>query len=121
MEAPDQLLARLDKMGEPRVRGLLAKDYFEPKTISLVQGWISRKERERTGPQRTPEQERDEALRQALALAQEASEAAARAHELARKADELTRRTHRLATVAVAAASVSSLVSILALLVLAIR
>jgi hypothetical protein len=121
METPDQLLARLDTMGEARVRGLLAKEYFEPKTLSLVQGWLSQKERERTGAKRTPEEDRDEALRQARALAQEANAAAAQALELARKADELARRTGRLAMVALALASFSSLISILALFALAIR
>jgi hypothetical protein len=115
METPDELLARLDRMGEERVRALLCKKYFEPKALPLVEGWISRKEQERSGNGgRAPHQDLGVALEKARTLAGRASEAASRATESASKAQ-------RLAIVAVAVGSSALLISILALFALAIR
>jgi uncharacterized MAPEG superfamily protein len=115
METPDQLLARLDRMGEERVRALLCKKYFEAHTLPLVEGWISRKEQERSGNGgRAPQQDLGAALDKARTLAGRASEAAARATENANKAQ-------RLAIVAVAVGAAALLISVLALFALAIR
>jgi uncharacterized MAPEG superfamily protein len=115
METPDELLARLDRMGEERVRALLCKKYFEPRTIPLVEGWVSRKEQERAGNGgRIPPRDFGAAIEKARTLAGRASEAAARATETASK-------SQRLAIVAVAAGSAALLISILALFAMAIR
>jgi hypothetical protein len=115
METPDELLARLDRMGEERVRALLCKKYFEPQTLSLVEGWISRKEQERGGNGGSaPQRDFGAALEKARTLAGRASEAATRAAENANKAQ-------RLAIVGVAISSAALLISILALFALAIR
>lgn len=115
METPDELLARLDRMGEERVRALLCKKYFEPRTLPLVEGWISRKEQERSGNGgRARQQDLGVALEKARTLAGKASEASKLAAENANKAQ-------RLAIVAVAVGAAALLISILALFALAIR
>ena len=113
METPNQLLERLEKMGEQRVRGLLANPHFDPKALPLIQNWLSGKQPERDGG-RPAKQELDEALEKARALARQAGESAKKASEVARKAN-------RMAFAALAAGSLGLLVSILALFVLALR
>jgi len=115
METPDELLARLDRMGEERVRALLCKKYFEPKALPLIEGWISRKEQERGGNGgREAQQDFGAAIEKARTLAGRASESAKRATENANKAQ-------RLAIAAVAVGSAALLISVLALFALAIR
>jgi hypothetical protein len=120
METPDQLLERLDRMGEDRVRGLLGREYFESKQVSLVQGWLSRKEQARVG-NHAAKPDFDEALGRARALARQASEAAASARESAARAGENAVKAQRVAMIAVAIGSAGLLVSVLTLFALAIR
>jgi hypothetical protein len=115
METPDELLARLDRMGEERVRSLLGRKYFEPKAVSLVQGWLERLEQARSGNGgAVPGAALLEGLEQARRAARESRAAAERANESARKAQ-------RLALIATTIGSVSMLVAVLALFALALR
>ena len=116
METPDQLLARLDTMGEQRVCMLMEKNYFEPRAVALVQGWLTRKQEAR---QPEPPNPVEEELEKARALARQAIEAAAKADQNAARADERARRANRVALAAVAMGSSGLLVSVLILFVLA--
>ena len=122
MESPDQLLGRLDRMGEERVRALLGRKYFEPKTVPLVKGWLSKQEQERRGSgNRVDVLDVGEVLEQVREVARHASEAAVKAQECATQAGETARRTQRFAVIAIAVGSAGLLVSVLALFALAIR
>jgi len=109
METPDEMLARLDRMGEERVRALLGKgDYFEPKTVSLVRGWIERKERKRES-----NGDRDALPNLQAAL----DKVRADAHRAAKAAE----KAQRFAMIAIGVGAASALVAVLALFALAIR
>jgi len=111
LETPNQLLERLERMGLDHAKSLLAKNHFEPKTLGLVQGWISRKEEE-LNP--TPPAELDPAVQEALKTARQAIREARRVREAAAK-------TQRLAVIAIAVAGAAIAISILALFATAIR
>ena len=116
METPDEMLERLDRMGDDRVRALLGRgDHFEAKTVPMIRGWLERraKKRESNGDRETlPNLYRSfERLR---TTARQAVEAAELAEELATKAQ-------RLALIAAVVGGASLLVSVLALFALAIR
>jgi hypothetical protein len=116
METPDEMLERLDRMGDDRVRALLGRgDHFEAKAVPMVRGWLERREkkRESNGDRETlPNLYRSfERLR---TTARQAVEAADLAEELATKAQ-------RMAQIAVVVGGASLLVSVLALFALAIR
>ena len=113
LETPDQLLERLDRMGLDHVSNLLTKNHFEPKTLGLVQGWISRKEEERN-PTAPAAPELDPVVQEALRTARQAIREARRVREDAAK-------TQRLATIAIAVASAGIVVSFLSLFAIAIR
>jgi hypothetical protein len=115
METPDELLARLDRMGEERVRTLLGRDYFEAKALPLVRGWLERAEQARSGNGRTMS---GSALVESL---EKARRGAQKAWEAAEKADACARKAQRLALIAVSVGSASMLVAVLALFALALR
>ena len=116
METPDEMLERLDRMGEDRVRALLGRgDHFEPKAVPLVRGWLERrdKKRETNGDRETlPNLYRSfERLRTSGRQAVEAAELA----------EELATKAQRMALIAAVIGGASLLVSVLALFALAIR
>jgi len=119
METPDQLLQRLDNMGEGRVRQLMANRYFKPKALPLVNGWLTQKDEERERLKPRPDAE--EALEKTRKLAREAHESVKKANEVAARADEKARKANRLAMTAIGVGSGALLVSVLALFALAIR
>jgi hypothetical protein len=117
METPNQLLERLDRLGEQRVRHLIARKHFEPKKVPLVEGWLERQEQARIAAMPDPDAEAKKAqeqAREAMAKARKASEAAA-------KADANAGKAQRLAIIATAVGSAAVLVSVLALFALAIN
>ena len=122
METPDQLLSRLDIMGEDRVRALVSREYFEPKAVTLVQGWLARKEQSRVKNEtQAPQPDLEELLEKARALASQASRAAVKAQECATQAGETAKKAHRVAVIAIAVGSAGLLISILSLFALALR
>jgi hypothetical protein len=117
VETPEQLLARLERMGEERVRVLLGRRYFESRTLPLIQGWLSRKEQARAPAPHAAPSESEEALRRA----RQADEAATAARALAAQAVDGANAAHRFALFGIVFGSAGLLVSILALLALALR
>ena len=115
METPDELLARLDRMGEDRVRALLGRDHFEPRTQPLVRGWLERAEKSRSGNGRG---EDGAALLKSL---DETRRAARKAQEAADKADGSAKKAQRLALIAMTLGSAAMLIAVLALFALALR
>jgi hypothetical protein len=113
LETPDQMLERLDRMGLDRVKSLLATDHFEQKTIGLVHGWVKRKEEEKNPPA-PPAPSAEE-------IAQEAHKIARLAVRESKKLRAVVVKTHRMATLALALSGAGILISILGLLVAAIR
>jgi hypothetical protein len=116
METPDEMLERLDRMGEDRVRALLGRgDHFEPKAVPLVRGWLERREKTRAsnGDRQTlPNLYRSfERLRTTARQAVEAAEIA----------EDLATKGQRLALIAMVVGGASLLVSVLTLFALAIR
>jgi hypothetical protein len=115
METPDELLARLDRMGEDRVRALLGREYFEGRAVPLVRGWLERVEKARSGNgDAVPGAALLEGLEKARRAVRETKEAADQANASARKAQ-------RLALIATTIGSVAMLVAVLALFALALR
>jgi hypothetical protein len=115
METPDELLVRLDRMGEERVRTLLGRDYFEPKAVSLVRGWLERAEQVHSGNGRAMD---GPALLESL---EKARRGARQAWEAAEKADATARKAQRMALIATTVGSAAMLVAVLALFALALR
>ena len=114
METPDEMLARLDRMGEDRVRALLGQgEHFEPNTWPLVRGWLESKGKKRNG-------DRD-SLPNIYAAFENVRTVARQAAEAAEKADEKAMKAQLYATIAIAVGSASALVAVLALFALAIR
>jgi hypothetical protein len=116
-ETPDQMLERLERMGLERVRALIARGHFEPKTMGLVNGWIARKEREQRGPDPAPAEPENDlrvAVERGSRQSQRAATGAKAAHEAAAKAQ-------RTAWIAIIVSGSAALVSILSLFALAIR
>ncbi|NIM01309.1 MAG: hypothetical protein GTN89_10795 [Acidobacteria bacterium] len=111
LETPSQMLERLERMGLDRVKALLEKDHFDPKTIGLVAGWIKRKQEEENPAPTAPPA--DEVAREALKIARQAAAGARQAHVGAAKAQ-------RMATIGLAVAGAATLVAILTLFAAAI-
>jgi len=100
VETPEQLIERLGRMGEERVRGLIAKNYFPTHARPLVSNWLDEQEETRRkvvemphAP--TPRPADDAAVkaqalaRRAVAEAKLAKDAAAAAREQAQKAQKI--------------------------------
>ena len=121
METPDQLLQRLGVMGEERVRALLGKNYFAPKQVSLVQGWLLQIDEARGIGQKPPAYDPEEMVRKARALAREAREAASEARQRAKQAQTTAKAAQRFALIAVTVGSIGLLVSTLLLFAIAVR
>jgi len=120
METPDQLLQRLDVMGEERVRALLGSKYFEPKKIQLVQGWLDKiDDARREDLPREPTAE--ELVETARIQAKEAAESAAKARERAAEAVVAARKAQRTALIAMTVGATGLLVSTLLLFAMALR
>lgn len=123
VETPAQMLARLDRMGEERVRYLLSSAYFDPQQEPLVKGWLDEKERDRgVGP--AAEQDRAETamdelrtrVRKAEGLALRSSEAAARSAEAIKTAVQAQQKSAQVTWIALILGSLAMLTSIVALL-----
>lgn len=122
METPDQLLQRLEAMGEERVRALLARRYFESRQTPLVQGWLAKLEQARSEAEEPPAvPDAAELLQRARDLARQAEKAASAAQHRASEAATLARASQRLSLIAVTIGSIALLVSSLLLFVAANR
>ena len=121
METPTQLLERLDTMGEERVRTLLARNYFEPKKLTLVEGWLTRIDQAQQAAAEPPEPTAGELIDQARAQAREAAESAAKARERAVEATVAAKKAQRTALIAMTVGSTGLLVSTLLLFAMALR
>lgn len=113
METPEEMLSRLERMGEARVRGLIASGHFAPKAMGLVKGWLGEKEKASV-PQPPAPAEPDLAARKAAAAVKKATDVAAAASRLAVRA-------HRLAIVAIVIGGAGLLAAILTLFAMALR
>ena len=112
VETPDQMLERLELMGLERVKGLLAKNHFEPKTHGLVRGWVARKEEAlNLSPPATPEI--DPAVQEAIRTARKALLATVKTREDLKK-------VQTQALIATVVAGAAMLVAALALFAFAI-
>jgi hypothetical protein len=128
METPDQLQERLERMGEPRVRGLVSAGHFEPKTVPFVKDWLTRKrdaardagELARTQGQRDLDAVRAVADDAGLS-ARSAAESAKTAAESAGAVHEAARTSQRMAYLAVVLAGAGLLIALLTLFALAMR
>ena len=76
METPDQVIEKLELMGEDEVRMRLAQGHFHSKKIPLVTGWLERREQNRAQQQAVVarqqarvEDKRNEQIKQAHDLA----------------------------------------------------
>lgn len=121
METPDQLLQRLGVMGEERVRALMAKKYFEPRQVPLVQGWLLQIDQARGNGKQAAAQDPEELIRKARAMAREAREAASAARQRADEAQAMAKAAQRFSLIAVTVGSIGLLVSTLLLFAVAIR
>jgi hypothetical protein len=112
LETPDQMLERLERMGVERVKSLLDGDHFDSKALGLVHGWIKRKAEQQNPTPPAPNFEE---------IAQEALKTARKAIREDRKTRAVVLKTQRLATIAIAVAGASVLISILTLFASALR
>lgn len=112
METPAQLIDRLGRMGESRVRGLMAKNYFPAHARELVASWLDEqqeaRERALAGPPvaAAPSSDGDTAKAQALARravaeAKLAKDAAVEARTQAQKAQKWVATALALGTIGV--------------------
>jgi len=121
VDTPEQMLQRLEAMGEDRVRAHIGMRQFESKALPLVNGWLSRREKERSEASDNLDPAKADAervLHNTRALVRQSSSAATRA---AIRAEERARQSWRLALVALIVASAGTIVSVLSLFALAIR
>ena len=83
METPDQVIEKLEIMGEDEVRQRLSQGHFHSKKIPLVTGWLQRKDQGRAEQQAVVarqkakvEEKRHEQIKDAMELAQAAQKQA---------------------------------------------
>lgn len=113
VETPEQMTERLEVMGLERVKALMSKGHFEPKTQGLVRGWIARKEEALKPPEPKKAPEIDPAV-------QEAIRAAKKAMAESRQARIELQKVQKQALVATVVAGAAALVAVFALFALAI-
>jgi hypothetical protein len=128
METPDQLQDRLERMGEPRVRGLISSGHFEPKTVPFVKDWLTRKRDTARDAGEIARTERQRDLDEVRAVADDAGQSARSAAESAKTAvasagavQEAARTSQRMAYLAVGLAGAGLLIALLTLFALAVR
>ena len=115
LETPAEMQARLERMGEVRVRSLLDSGYFDPRTMGLVKGWLDEKDRRRgVGPEAQTEQW-DKELEGLTARLRKAEAAVKRSAEDAAAANRGLERATRMTRVSLILGSLAVVVSIVAL------
>ena len=119
-ESPPEMLSRLERLGEERVRSLVESEYFHPRAIPLVQGWLAEKDRRRGLGSRAETDRREKVLedlgvrlRRAEAAIKRAVKDAAAARQALEKSTRVTRAALILGSLGVVASIVSLLVSAL--------
>ena len=123
METPEEMVSRLERMGESRVRNLILSGHFAPRTMGLVKGWLLEKEQAREAPEEEapPQPSIEDAVARLEQLAREAVEVAKEAAKLAVLASHAALLAHRLAIGGIVAGGVGLLAAILAMFAMTLR
>jgi len=123
METPEDMLGRLERMGESRVRNLIVSGHFAPRTMGLVKGWLLQKEQAREAREEdvSPQPSIEDAVARFEQLAREAVEVAEEAAKAAELASHAALLAHRLAIGGIVAGGVGLLAAILAMFAMTLR